>query len=626
MKTGRSKEELLMELVEHFQAECAAAKASEASTKEELAALREGFSALREENAAMRQSHKQELEAQKEEHHREMEAQREYYDKKFAELKASHKQELEQVQTTLEKAMMKVTEANIDLAKQLKNAFSSGNIARAKKYGRSSEQRNLLNNRKTNNRKQEEDDSDGSAPLSTSSDPADSTGSDEATDTADSEYKQQSKKTRKKDVPDGKMHFDVVIDHPLTETLELPEGARLLPETNWYEIIRYIPARTECHRYEYGRYILTKEEDPDVFDSTLPQEIREQRPIDGCPLSTELLAFIMTQKYAYHQPQRRIRAMLRDLGVYIPKQTLNRYFLLGADELLKMIGETFSREAHNGDYFMVDETVITVGVDKKDLRRQYLNRYMWEFYNRSQNLVEYVYEHGSRSQQVLKSFFGDGTSLPGFIISCDGYNAYHLFDNNEQYPDVTVVGCWTHARRNFIDALATCPKPCKEVLDMIDFLFEAEQECKSKGLKGEERLKYRKRISKPILETLKAMIERMWNDTGLMAVSLLKKAVGYVRNQWGHLFNILKTGIAEISNNLAEQRIRPIKLSLKNCMNIGSENAAIRHAFMFSLAESCRINSVNMLDYFTCLFSKTRLKLSPDELTGLLPNHIPLKC
>ena len=38
--------------------------------------------------------------------------------------------------------------------------------------------------------------------------------------------------------------------------------------------------------------------------------------------------------------------------------------------------------------------------------------------------------------------------------------------------------------------------------------------------------------------------------------------------------NILKDGAAEISNNLCEQRMKPVKLLLKNCMNIGSEYAA----------------------------------------------------
>ena len=69
-----------------------------------------------------------------------------------------------------------------------------------------------------------------------------------------------------------------------------------------------------------------------------------------------------------------------------------------------------------------------------------------------------------------------------------------------------------------------------------------------------------------------------------------------------------------------------IKLSLRNCLNIGSEEAARKHAFMHSLAESCRLCSVNIADYFTDLFRHARSTLSSDDLRGLLPNHYCAKC
>ena len=81
-------------------------------------------------------------------------------------------------------------------------------------------------------------------------------------------------------------------------------------------------------------------------------------------------------------------------------------------------------------------------------------------------------------------------------------------------------------------------------------------------------------------------------DTKLMANELMRKAVNYTINQWKSLKNILKDGSAEISNNLCEQRMKPVKLLLKNCMNIGSEDAAGNSAFIFSLIESCKLNDI----------------------------------
>jgi len=60
---------------------------------------------------------------------------------------------------------------------------------------------------------------------------------------------------------------------------------------------------------------------------------------------------------------------------------------------------------------------------------------------------------------------------------------------------------------------------------------------------------------------------------------------------------ILKDGAAKISNNLCEQRMKPVKLLLKNCMNIGSEDAVENSAFIFSLIENCKLNDIALQNY-----------------------------
>lgn len=45
-----------------------------------------------------------------------------------------------------------------------------------------------------------------------------------------------------------------------------------------------------------------------------------------------------------------------------------------------------------------------------------------------------------------------------------------------------------------------------------------------------------------------------------------------------------------------------VKLLLKNCMNIGSEDVAENSAFIFSLIESCNLNDIDLQDYQRHLF------------------------
>lgn len=51
-----------------------------------------------------------------------------------------------------------------------------------------------------------------------------------------------------------------------------------------------------CHRYLYMRYVLELPDEADkeaVFGDTLPKEIREMRPVEGCMLSASMVAFII---------------------------------------------------------------------------------------------------------------------------------------------------------------------------------------------------------------------------------------------------------------------------------------------------------------------------------------------
>lgn len=94
----------------------------------------------------------------------------------------------------------------------------------------------------------------------------------------------------------------------------------------------------------------------------------------------------------------------------------------------------------------------------------------------------------------------------------------------------------------------------------------------------------------------------MLEDTKAMANGLMKKAATYTINQWKSLRNILKDGVVKISNIFCGQRMKLVKLLLKNCMNIGSEVVAENTAFIFSLIESCKLNDIDPRDYLKHLF------------------------
>lgn len=537
---------------------------------------------------------------------------REAFEKQLREQKESYEKQLADMSAKMDH----MAEANAGLASQISDLMATASRHRSKRFAPSTEKRDLLNS-KPESRAQKEEECDGSK------DDDDRGGSGSTTAAATEKPAPKARKpSRRNPEPDGEAHYDNVIDHyeeedPIPENAHVVEGA---DGSLYFDVVTVTPARVVCHRYHYRRYVA---KNPDTleekFGDTLPEEVKAQRAAPRCVLSVALMAFILTQKYAYHLPKKRVRMMLRDMGAHIPKNTFYRFYEQGEDRMLSLLGTAWRAELLNGRYFMVDETVETVGVDDKELGRHYLSKYLWEFYNRDRNIVEYVYDDGSRGQKVLTDVFTDKAKLMDLIISCDGYNAYQLFDS-EEYPNVKVAGCWTHARRYIVESRESCTAICDHLLDLIGSLFATEQECREAGMNEDSRLAYRKVKSAPTIAKIKALVDQYATDAGLMAISAFRKAVTYIRNQWAHLSTFLESGIPEISNNLSEQRVRPIKLSLKNCQNVGSPDAARRQAFLHSIAETCRINGVVIQGYLEMAFSKARSAIDDVARRLLLPH------
>src|SRR6516225_6979744 len=79
--------------------------------------------------------------------------------------------------------------------------------------------------------------------------------------------------------------------------------------------------------------------------------------------------------------------------------------------------------------------------------------------------------------------------------------------------------------------------------------------------------------------------------------SVLAKACNYTLTLWTRLTRFLEYPELELSNNCAENAIRPVALGRKNWIHIGSEHAGPRVAAIVSIVETCRRLSIPVRDY-----------------------------
>lgn len=518
----------------------------------------------------------------------------------------------------LNRKVTKLTEALVKKDARIASLEQQLKQQRGKRFAPTAEQSRLLNGRMhEDDREDEKDKFDGTSAASNS----DATATDGECATG-KKARKGSSTSRKlySPEPDGAAEVKEVVMHKLEDYYTLPEGARFMKRNGeigiyYYTMIERIPERIVKHVYEVASVIMP--------DDSIEQTMDTPHVAGKCPLEPSLLAWVLVEKYVYHSPINTVKKKLRSAGYNISKSVLGRYFHQGMQVLMDLIQDTMHDEVRSARYLMVDETAELVGVeDVESGEKSYRKKYLWAFFDKVKGLVAYVYEHGSRARKVVLDFL---QHFSGYI-STDGYVAYSIFDDAEKYPDITRIGCWTHARRMFVEALESERKECTEVINEIGALFATELKAKICGMDELERMHLRQTESVHNLLKLLVHVRRLSKDARMMENPLMKKAVNYMLSQWNELRNYITNGLVEISNNLCEQRMKTIKLTLKNCQNIGSEEAAERSAFFQSLTESCILNKINPLEYITDIFERIKIGVRIDNKKSLLPYYWSSKC
>lgn len=473
-----------------------------------------------------------------------------------------------------------------DLEKQLSDALEQNKLGRKKRFVRSSEQTRLLNNRDKDVRAEEKSDYDGSSNAQLHGN--------QEEESQQAQQNTTSKKEAAPRAPKTPNHVDETVVHEVKDYYELPEGARFMKRKGeidlcYYTVFEYQPAKIIKHVYEVARVQLA--------DGSFEPTMDCPNIVDRCPFSARMFAEMLSWKYVYNLSVNKIRRRLASLGVFLSRSTLNHYLHMGIRAIREKLEELFRNEVKDTDYLMIDETCALIGMVKNN-QKSFKKKYIWAFYAHLKKMVYYLYESGSRARKVVTDFLD---TFCGYISS-DGYVAYSVFDDAEKYPEIIRCGCWTHARRLFVEALESCNEARTVINDVAD-LFKVEAECEKKGLDVQTRKIERENRSSHIMTRIYCRIKSLSKDTAIMANSLMKKAVTYMLNQWESLRNFILDGRVQLSNNLCEQRMKPIKLNLKVCQNIGSETAAENASFMFSLMESCKLNKLKEEPYMETLFN-----------------------
>jgi transposase len=335
-----------------------------------------------------------------------------------------------------------------------------------------------------------------------------------------------------------------------------------------------------------------------------------------------LLAMILVDKYANHQPLNRQSEQFAREGVELSVSTMADHVgacaatLMPLYELIK--AHVFAAERVHGD----DTTVPVLAKVKTRLGR--LWTYVRDdrpFSGTGPPAAVFFYSPdraGVHPQQHLAGYSG--------ILQADAYGGFEaLYEPQRKPGPITEAACWAHARRKLFELADVASKARDKKMAVIspiafaavqkfDAVFAAERAIN--GLSAAERLAVRR---KQIASLVSELIEWMKQERAKLSPhNDVAKAMNYMLKRVEAFTCFLEDGRICISNNAAERALRGIALGRKAWLFAGSDRGGERAAIMFTLIQTCKLNDVDPQAWLADVLARIADHKSND-LVALLP-------
>jgi len=306
-------------------------------------------------------------------------------------------------------------------------------------------------------------------------------------------------------------------------------------------------------------------------------------------VSDRVVIDTLVAKYSDHLPLYRQSAILeRETGVEIGRATMDGWVMRVGELLIPMVA-VMGRELVGGSYIQADET--PVDVQMHDGRGRNHQAYLWQ-YGRPGGAVVFDFRLG-RGREGPLEFLGNFAGL----LQTDGYAAYDRVGG----PGLVHSACWSHARRKFFEALKLHPndEKARRVVVAIDDLFAIDAAARERNLDHAARHALRWAEARPVLDIIRQRVEEA--QASALPASALGRAAKYTLALWPRLTCFLEYPELELSNNLAENSMRPVALGRKNWIHVGSKEAGPKVAAILSVIETCRRRHIPVRDYLAAV-------------------------
>lgn len=311
----------------------------------------------------------------------------------------------------------------------------------------------------------------------------------------------------------------------------------------------------------------------------------------------KLLAMVLHDKFALHQPLNRQSERFAREGIDLPLSTLADH-VGSCAALLAPLAERIRAHVFAGERIHGDDTPVPLLARTKTIKAR-----LWTYVRDDAPFG------GADPPAAVFYFSRDRAGIHperhlahyGGILQADAYAGFGgLYEPDRKPQPITEAACWAHARRKFFvlaDIASTARSRKAAVLSPLAFeavkKFDAifAHERASNGQSAERRLAHRREHVAPLVEDLHAWMQA--ERTKLSRHADPAKAMDYMLRRWDAFTRFLDDGRICISNNAAERALRGVALGRKAWLFAGSERGGERAALMYTLIQTAKLNDID---------------------------------
>jgi transposase len=335
-----------------------------------------------------------------------------------------------------------------------------------------------------------------------------------------------------------------------------------------------------------------------------------------------LLAMILYNKFALHQPLNRQSEAYAREGIDLPLSTLADDVGACAAVLLPL-ADLIRAHVFNGDRIHGDETPVPLLAKGKTIKAR-----LWTYVRDDKPFggpdppaAVYFFSRDRKGEHPERHL-----AHYGGILQADAYAGFTGLYQKDRAPcPIAEALCWSHARRNFFVLADMASKARRrgpavisplafEAVKKIDAIFAAEREIN--GLGCEQRLAFRREHIAPLVTAFEDWMRA--ERVKLSRHAEVAKAMDYMLKRWTAFTRFLDDGRICLSNNAAERALRGIALGRKAWLFAGSERGGVRAAVIYTLIQTAKLNGVDPQAWLADVLA--RIADHPiNDLAALLP-------